>query len=319
MRRLLAGFALTLGLVAASLAWWGFTLDRTVGDPARTARVTDVLLQDEAVQNGFVDATATAINQTLPPEARGLISRAQIDAAARAAVESPATQDDLRATLAQVHSYVVGAADQPPLLSAGALDAAVRQQLVALDPALAPSVAAMAPLAIRLPDQGLEVARTSREWLADATRIAAIVACLAVAVALVTSPRRSAIMRRAGWWALVTGGLWVVLRFAVPPLAAEVLPAGAGLIGGLATAASESMLWPGLILVAAGNILFLGGSLVDWGARERRARVDHRPTTYGDAGWATTVPEAWQTTYVDDGAKPAQPAPAAQPAAQRRS
>ena len=165
----------------------------------------------------------------------------------------------------------------------------------------------MPPLAVRLPDEGLEAARTSREWLADATRIAAIVACLAIAVALVTSTRRSAIMRRTGWWALVTGGLWVLLRFAVPPLAAEVLPAGAGLIGGLATAASESMLWPGLILVAAGNVLFLAGSLVDWGARERRARVDHRPTPYGDA-WSTAgVPEAWQATYVDEGAEPARP------------
>jgi hypothetical protein len=131
------------------------------------------------------------------------------------------------------------------------------------------------------------------------------------------------VLRTIGWWALITGGLWVVLRFAVPAIAESVLPAGSSLIGGLATAVSESMLWPGLILVAVGDILFLGGSLIDWAERQKHTRQAVRP--HEDLRWNShaELGEAWGQGLAPHAASPptvasappvASPPPSAQPA-----
>lgn len=304
---MLASLALGVGLLVGSFAWWGFTLERTVGDADRADEVVDVLLDERGVQDGLADATETAMRRALPADVVVSLPADQIEAVARGALAGPEAQAALRGAMLGVHGYVTGALDAPPVITAGPIDQAVRQQLVTLRPDLAPTVAALPPLAISLPDQGLEAARTSREALADLVRWAAVVGSVALAVALVVSPRRSSVLRKMGWWALITGGLWLVLRFAVPPLAESLLPAGSALVGGLATAVSESMLWPGLILVALGNVLFLGGSLIDWAARQQHAR--RGPPHQEDLGWSSHagVPPGWDQPWEPAGRAGATP------------
>lgn len=285
MRRLLAGTALAVGLIAGSFAWWGFTLERTVGDAGRADEVVDVLLDQGGVQEGLAEATETALRGALPADLAVALTPAQVEAVARSALAGPESQAAVRQALLAVHGYVTGSQEAVPVLAGGAVDAAMRQQLVAVRPDLAAAVPSVAPLSVALPDQGLEAARSSRRELADSVRLAAVVAAVSLAVALVVSPRRSRVLRTVGWWALVTGGLGVVLRFAVPAFAEAALPAGPSLIGGLAAAVAESMLWPGLILVALGNMLFLGGSLIDWAERQQHARHVARP--HDDLRWSS--------------------------------
>lgn len=305
MRHPLASLTLFVGLIAASFAWWGHTLERSVGDRARSDAVVDVLLADEGVEDGLVDAAVTGVRRGLPADLAVALPPDQLETAARGALATPEAQAELRSALTGVHAYVTGGIEAVPVITGGPVDAALRQQLSVLRPDLAPAVAALPPLSITLPAEGLDTARSSREALSDLVRGAAILGAVGLAAALLLSPRRSGVIRTMGWWALVTGGVWLVLRFAVSPLAAWLQPSDSALLGGLAVAVAESMLWPGLILIAVGNVLFLGGSLIDWADRRRHARSVASGMSE-DLRWSShaAIPPAW------DQAQAAAPAPA---------
>src|SRR5690606_2559575 len=130
------------------------------------------------------------LRRSLPAEVTVAVPADQLDAATSTAMATPAVQETVRAALLGVHGYVTGTLEAPPTLAAPAVDQAVRQQLVVLRPDLAPAFESMPPLAVTLPDQGLDVARSSRQALHDLVRWAAVLGCASLAVALVVSPRR---------------------------------------------------------------------------------------------------------------------------------
>jgi hypothetical protein len=258
-RRALASVLVALGLVAASLAWWGFTLQRTVFDADRSDRLAHALLDSGAVQDALISASTDALDAALPAQVRAQVPMADLTTAARAALDTPEARAALEQALVGTHRYLIGDVDQPPTLDTAPIDAALRAQIARVRPDLAEVVPSLPPLQVDLPDSGLPVVRDIRRLVDRATATAEVVAVVALAAALIVAPDRAPVLRRVGWWATLAGGLWVALRFAVPALAEVVVPARAALIAGLVEAGAEGMAAPGLWLAALGLLALVLG------------------------------------------------------------
>jgi hypothetical protein len=282
-RRILAGVLVAVGLLAASVAWWGLTLQRTVFDSGRSTKLARALLSSGQVQDALVGASTKAVEGALPASVRTQVPTEQISAAARAALTSPAVTNTLESALVGTHQYLIGDRPDPPTLDSAPIDAALRQQLVAIRPDLAAVVPTLPPLEVQLPDTGLPAVRGLRQQVSLVTLWTTAVAVVAIALAFLAARSRRAVLRRVGFWALTTGGLWVALRYVLPAIVRAVVPSSAALVGGLAEAMAEGMAVPG-VLLAVGGVAALGASMLPAGlptGPARGARAGGRPGRSG--------------------------------------
>src|SRR5258706_15183837 len=116
MRRAAASVLVTLGLLAASLAWWSFAARFTFLDPGRSARIADVLIGQPVIRDAVAEGLGTALRQALPPGTP--ISADEIDAVAHKALDDPRALQALRTAIVDSHQRLVGdyggAAPPPP-------------------------------------------------------------------------------------------------------------------------------------------------------------------------------------------------------------
>jgi hypothetical protein len=223
------------------------------------------------VQDALVGASTKAVEGALPASVRTQVPTEQISAAARAALTSPAVTNTLESALVGTHQYLIGDRPDPPTLDSAPIDAALRQQLVAIRPDLAAVVPTLPPLEVQLPDTGLPAVRGLRQQVSLVTWWTTAVAVVAIALAFLAARSRRAVLRRVGFWALTTGGLWVALRYVLPAIVRAVVPSSAALVGGLAEAMAEGMAAPGVLLAVAG-VAALGASMLPVGLRAAPAR-----------------------------------------------
>src|SRR5690349_21717206 len=87
MRRAATSILVTLGLVAASVAWWSFAARYTVLDADRSERIADTLIEQPVIQDAVAEGLGTALEQALPPGTP--ISPEQISAVAHQALRDP--------------------------------------------------------------------------------------------------------------------------------------------------------------------------------------------------------------------------------------
>jgi hypothetical protein len=280
VRRLLAGLLVAVALVAASVAWWGLTLQRTIFDSSRSTQLARALLDSGQLQDALVTAATKAVQGALPPAVRAQVPAAEISAAARSALKDPVVNTSLERALVGTHRYLIGDSASPPALDSAPLDAALRRQLASVRPDLAAVVATIPPLQLKLPDAGVPAVHGLRQQIARLTAWTAAVAVAGIALAFAVARSRRAVLRRVGFWALTTGGLWVALRYVLPAVVRAVVPSSAALVGGLAQAMAEGMAVPGLLL-AGGGVSALVASVLPAGipAADRRARRPRAPRT----------------------------------------
>ena len=271
VRRAASGWVLSLALFAASVAWTGFTLQRTTLDASRTAKVADTLLTDSKVRDAIVSSIVGLVDKGLPVEVRPQVSTDLLVNAARSALAAPGPRADLERALVDTHRYLLGDLKTAPVLDSSQIDLAVRQNLVQARPELAGVVAAIPKVEIPLPAVGLPAVRGLRSVVDLVTWWAAVLAGAVAIGALAVSPDRGWVLRRIGRWALGAGLLWVALRFAVPAVGRRFAPSSSALLSSLATAVSERMAGPGTVLAALGGACMGLGSLL--GLRRRRARL----------------------------------------------
>jgi hypothetical protein len=197
---------LRFAIVAASLAWAGFVFTHTVGDPDRGERIAEAVLADEAARAQVVRPITNAVmsSANLPADQRPLVT-SQVErflrrpAGARAFIDTFAGgwsrmlgEDDSRGSDVDIAPIVADVAAATP----------------GLDPASLPSDGSVVASVPR--------PRADLPWLGPVRRAVevmtvplALAAAVGAAVAFLIGDRRW-VLRRAGIWAALAGGVWLV-------------------------------------------------------------------------------------------------------------
>jgi hypothetical protein len=256
MRRAAASLLVTLGLVAAGIAWWAFAARYTVLDAARSERIADTLIEQPVIQDAVAEGLGTALQRALPPGTP--ISPEEISAVAHRALEDPRAMAAIRTAVLSSHQRLVGNYDGPVTLDVSPVAVAGREALVAARPELAGSIPTAPSMSMDLPTQHLP----KLGWLPERAReLAGLAAFLTVALlglGMLAAADRPKVLSRAGRWALRAGALWAVFGWALPYGLTKLGEPRLAALGAIGVAAVGPMIAPAVLLVCTGIAALLG-------------------------------------------------------------
>lgn len=250
MRRALAAALLGVSLWIGSLAWTAFLLTRTVLDPDRSRTVAEALYEDDAVRDRLAANIAGGVQSALPPEVP--VERAQLDAGARQALESPAVESVIVEAFVQTHQAMLGEGDVPRTLDPGAIGSAGRQSLVDARPELDAILPASPEVTVPLPTERVPNLGPVRRGLLAAVPVLATVSAVGVLLALLVTSNRPAVVRRAGIWAVGLSAVVLAFAYGVPALAAAFAPSQSEVVAALVGAMAAETRVPAITLGALG-------------------------------------------------------------------
>ncbi len=272
MRRALAAAILGPSLLVASLAWSAFGMLNTMLDPGRSERIADTLLEDDAVQAQLRQSIAGAVGSQLPTEVP--LSDEQLEAGAGVALENPVVALLVRDAFVQAHQAFLGEAEPPKTLDIGSAASEVRSGTLGGLPGADALLPDTPGLVIDLPTDKIPNLGGFRRWLNRAAPLMALIAAAGVALALVTAKNRAAVLRRAGFWAMGSSVIWLVLNIGVPYVAARWFSGQAAIAASLVDALFGEMLVPAIVLACVGLALVVVSIMLPamQGAGEERGR-----------------------------------------------
>ncbi|HVW35015.1 MAG TPA: hypothetical protein VHL53_20955 [Acidimicrobiia bacterium] len=287
MRRTTASIVVTLGLFAASLAWWSFAARFTVLDSDRSARIADVLSSQPVIQDAVAEGLGTALEQALPPGTP--ITAAEVSAAAHRALADPRATAAIRTAIVDSHQRLLGGYDGPVTLDVTPIADAGRDALLAARPDLAGSLPAAPPLSIDLPTQHLP----KLGWLPQRTRelggLAGFLAVALLGLGMVLAADRPKVLGRAGRWALRAGLGCAAFGWAVPWALSKVGEPRLAALGAIGVACVGPLIAPAVTLVCGGV-----GALI--GARAWRLALAALPPAPPASGPGTDPRTGWTGT-----------------------
>jgi len=305
MRRATASVVVTLGLFAASLAWWSFAARFTVLDSDRSARIADVLVDQPVIRDAVAQGLGDALEQALPPGSP--VSATEVDAAARKALDDPRALQAIKTAVVDSHQRLLGDYEGPVTLDVTPIAAAGRDALLAARPDLAASIPQAPPLSIDLPTQHLP----KLSWLPQKARevggLALLAAVALLTLGFVTSSDRPRVLARAGRWALRAGLGWAAFGWALPYALTKVGEPRLAALGALGVAAVGPMIAPAVTLVCAGI-----GALL--GARAWRLALAALPPAPPSSGPGSGPGRTWPETTGTGSWDPAPRHPGRRPA-----
>ena len=127
MRRAAASILVTLGLVAAGVAWWAYAARYTVLDSDRSERIAETLIDQPVIQDSVAEGLGKALQQALPPGTP--ISPEEIDAVAHPALADPRAMAALKTAVLASHQRLVGNYDGPVTVDVSPIAVAGRDAL----------------------------------------------------------------------------------------------------------------------------------------------------------------------------------------------
>ena len=256
MRRAASSVLLTLGLLAASVAWWAFAARATVLDSERSERIADTLTEQPVIQDAVADGLSTALQQALPPGTP--ISPEEISAAAHRALADPRAMTAVRTAVLTSHQRLVGDYDGPVTLDVSPIAVAGRDALVASRPDLADAIPEAPPLSMDLPTKHLP----KLGWLPQRTRelagLAGLLAVTLLALGMLAASDRPGVLSRAGKWSLRAGVFWAIFGWGLPYAMTKIGEPRLAALGALGVAAVGPMIAPAVLLVCTGVGALLG-------------------------------------------------------------
>lgn len=330
-RRALSRLLLTVALTVGSLAWAGVTLQRTVFDASRPARIAAELLEDDTLRRELAERIVDSLDGVVPAEVIDIVGRETLVEITDESLGDDAVRAPLTDTITGVIAFSLGSTDVAPTFDTGVVDTLLRARIAEFSPAVAAILPPLPARQVEVPAPEIAPLRTARSLVERGTPIAAVLAGLAALLALAVAPTRSVVLRRVGWWALSTGVVWVVLRYTGPLLADVFLPGASGITEAFSRAAVGSMLTPGLALTGVGGVLVAGSYLLrggrddrstsepsSWSVRNRAANIAdiagldvvadvlHTTDDLVDlvdvrGGWSPSAPAAGDATVVEPG------------------
>ena len=270
IRRSVAGVILGVSLLVGSFAWAGFVSLRTVLDPDRSADVAEELLDNEEVRLQLIDNIAGAITVAIPAEIP--VEDAAVQQAAQAALANPELEALWLTAFAATHAAFLGEGDAPQNLDLTVVATRARDALVQASPSLDAVLPAAPVLNIPLPTEHVPDVSPLRSFLQRVVPIMAIGAIGGAVVALVSTTDRPAILRRAGFWALTTTAVYLLIGLGIPWLLRRVAPDGAEVVAALLTAMLRSVRMPSIVLGVVGAGLLV--SSMAWSTASRAGRSE---------------------------------------------
>jgi hypothetical protein len=248
IRRSIAGLILGPSLLIGSLAWSGFVALRTIFDPDRSSEVAEELLDNDEVMSQLTENVANAIEALLPAGVG--LSDEQIEQVAGEILEDPEVEEAVLEAFAAAHGAFLGENDAPQTLdltaASDALSAAVADVTGLESPAEVPA------LRVELPTDRIPDAGPIRDFFEASVPILAAMALAGCLLALLTTTDRSAVLTKAGIWALSSTAFFLVLGFGVPWLLGRYAPDQAQVFGALVTALLRTTLIPSVVLALCG-------------------------------------------------------------------
>jgi hypothetical protein len=256
MRRISASMLVTVGLVAAAVAWWAYAARYTVLDGERSARIADVLVTQPVIRDAVAEGLSSALQEALPPGSP--VSPEEVDAAALRALDDPRAKEALRDTILNSHRRLIGEYDGPVSVDVSPVAAAGYDALMLARPDLAQDLPEAPPLSVRLPTQNLP----KMGWLPERTKelsgMALFLAAALLGLGLAAASDRPRALGRAGRWALRAGIGWAVFGCALPYALIRVGEPRLAALGAIGVATVGPMIAPAVLLVATGIGTLLG-------------------------------------------------------------
>jgi hypothetical protein len=300
MRRAAASILVTLGLVAASVAWWAFAARYTVLDADRSERIADTLIEQPVIQDAVAEGLGTALQQALPPGSP--ISPEEISAVSHQALQDPRATAALKTAVLSSHQRLVGNYDGPVTLDVSPIADAGRDALLAARPDLAESFPEAPSLSLDLPTQHLP----KLGWLPDRARelfgLASLLAITLLGLGMLTASDRPKVLSRGGRWAVRAGVFWALFGWGLPYLMTKISEPRLAALGAIGVAAVGPMIAPAIFLVCAGF-----GALL--GARAWRLGLAALPDAPPAGGPGPQPGPAWPTTSGTASWDPVPPVP----------
>lgn len=292
VRRGAASLVLGLSLLVASFAWSGFVMLNTVLDPGRSERLADEMLENPLVRGVIIDAIASSVEQAIPAEVP--VPRAELEAAATAALADERVEALVRDGMVRVHQNALEGIEEPVTLDATAFGAASRDALVAARPELGAVLPPAPPVAVTLPDAGLSVLGTVRDFLERVVTLTATVAAAGAILALLITRDRPGVLRRVSLWAFAASAFWLIVAFGGPWLADRLAPGSAAVFAAAVEVFLGAMIPPALGLAAAGAGLIAVSFVWDAAARGATSRPEPRRREVEQAPRRRPEPQAAQ-------------------------
>ncbi len=273
IRRSVAGGILGVSLLLGSLGWSGLVAQRTVFDADRSGEIADELLENDEVRSQIEENLAGAISNLVPPEAP--VSDEVIRSVSSTLVDDPAVQRILRRAMVDTHAAFLGEGRAPEVIDLTEVATAARASLVQASPQLEVLLPESPVLTVPLPTEHVPDASPIRTFLRTAVPILIGAAVLGAVLALVTTTNRPGILRRAGFWALATTAVYLVIGLLVPWLLRQYAPDQAEVLAALLAALLGSTLLPSIVLAGVGVALLITAALWFASGREPDRRAPH--------------------------------------------
>jgi hypothetical protein len=256
MRRASASVLVTLGLIAAAVAWWAYAARYTVLDSERSARIADVLVTQPVIRDAVAEGLSSALQRALPPGSP--VSPEEVDAVALRALDDPRAQEALRGTILNSHRRLIGEYDGPVSVDVSPIAAAGYDALMLARPDLAEDLPEAPPLSVKLPTQNLP----RMGWLPERTKelsgMALFLAVALLGLGLAAASDRPKALNRTGRWALRAGIGWAAFGCALPYALTRVGEPRLAALGAIGVATVGPMIAPAVLLVCTGIGTLLG-------------------------------------------------------------
>ena len=256
MRRVAASVLVTLGLVAAGVAWWAFAARATVLDSGRSERIADTLIDQPVILDAVAEGLGSALVQALPPGTP--IDPVEVEAVAHRALDDPQAQAALRTAVLRSHQRLIGDYDGPVRMDVSPIAAAGRDALLAARPDLAESFPEAPSLSVDLPTQNLPKLGWLRERMRELAGLALFLAVAFLGFGMLAASDRPRVLSRTGRWALRAGVFWAAFGWALPYAVTKVGEPRLAALGAIGVAAVRPMIAPALLLVCTGVGALLG-------------------------------------------------------------
>jgi hypothetical protein len=282
IRRGFAGAILGLALLLGSLAWSGFLALRTVFEPDRSREIAQELLENDQVIDQLASNLGDALQAAVPAEVP--LPEGAIEAAAATALSDPAVQQLVLLAFVNSHRAFLGDGDAPSEIDLTPVAESVRTSLVATVPSLAALMPSSPNLVVSLPTEHIPDASPLRSLLEKAVPTLALLALGGAVLALLATNDRPSILRRAGYWALATTALYLLLGFGLPRLLREIVPDQGEVIAALLSALLRTTIKPSIVLAVCGVALIVVSMM--WGSStpKRNGRREAEPPSRRSAG-----------------------------------
>ncbi len=255
MHRVTAGFLMTLGLLAATIALVSFSISHTLLERDRVQAASAEILKAGPVQALLVDKIADSVTSTLPA-GPAIAFQPAARSAAKEALADPAFQTAFTAGLLGIYDRIVDGKPGPVVFDATAVNDAVRGALERTEPQLAQAVPATATFDVSIDASAIPDLSMWTNIVRGLPLEAGIAAVVLIGASIAMDEHKRTAVNRLGWFLTVAGALELLFAFALPWLL-EQAGGNAGAAGSVIRNTGSALVAPGVIMIVAGSLCIL--------------------------------------------------------------